>query len=95
MVTKRATPRKKTTPRKATVTGSTDLTDRAVMKVLEAQSSAVNSPMAIDPGVRRQLVASEAYFLAERRGFAAGNELEDWVTAEAVVDSRLQRMRVA
>ena len=51
--------------------------------------------MSIDPDVRRQLVAAEAYFLAERRGFAAGHELEDWVTAEAAVDSRLQQMRVA
>ncbi len=51
--------------------------------------------MGIDPDVRRQLVAAEAYFLAERRGFAAGHELEDWVTAEAAVDSRLQQMRVA
>jgi len=51
--------------------------------------------MSIDADVRRQLVAAEAYFLAERRGFAAGHELEDWVTAEAAVDSRLQQMRVA
>ena len=49
----------------------------------------------IDLGVRRQLVAVEAYLLAERRGFAAGRELEDWVAAEAVVDSRLLRMQVA
>jgi DUF2934 family protein len=41
-----------------------------------------------DLSVRRQLVAVEAYLLAERRGFAAGRELEDWVAAEALVDSR-------
>jgi hypothetical protein len=35
------------------------------------------------------MVAAEAYFLAERRGFIAGYELEDWVTAERVVESRL------
>jgi len=45
----------------------------------------------IDPDLRRQLVAAEAYYLAERRGFAAGNELEDWIAAEAAVDSRLQQ----
>jgi len=45
--------------------------------------------------IAKRLVAAEAYFLAERRGFAAGNELEDWVTAEAVVDSRLQQTQVA
>jgi hypothetical protein len=50
---------------------------------------------AVDPELRRQLVAAEAYFRAERRGFAAGSELEDWVAAEAAVDSRLQQMQVA
>jgi hypothetical protein len=64
------------------------------MMVLESEQSAV-AATSIDPRIRRQLVAAEAYFLAERRGFAAGNELEDWVTAEAVVDSRLQQMQVA
>jgi hypothetical protein len=69
MVTKRATPVKRTTKRKA-ATG-------------------------IDVDTRRRLVAAEAYFLAERRGFAAGNELGDWVVAEAAVDSRLQQTQVA
>jgi hypothetical protein len=95
MVTKRASPSKKTTRRKAAAAPATGLTDSAVMMVLESAPSAVAAPTSIDPGIRRQLVAAEAYFLAERRGFAAGNELEDWVTAEAVVDSRLQQMRVA
>jgi Protein of unknown function (DUF2934) len=49
----------------------------------------------IDPEVRRKLVAAEAYFLAERRGFTSGNELEDWVAAEAMVDSKLQQLQVA
>ena len=49
----------------------------------------------INPEVRHQLVAAEAYFRAERRGFAAGSELDDWVAAEAAVDSRLQQMQVA
>ncbi len=47
----------------------------------------------ITPNVRRQLVEAEAYFLAERRGFVAGHELEDWVAAEMAVDSRLQQMQ--
>jgi len=45
--------------------------------------------------VRRQLVAAEAYFLAERRGFAAGHELEDWIAAEAAVDLRCHKMQAA
>jgi hypothetical protein len=96
MVKKRVSPSKTTTKRKARppAAAAADLTDRAVMTVLESTQSAID-PASIDPNVRRQLVAAEAYFRAERRGFAAGNELEDWIAAEAAVDSRLQQMRVA
>jgi len=49
----------------------------------------------VDPDIRRQLVAREAYLFAERRGFAAGREIEDWVAAEALVDSRLMKIQAA
>jgi hypothetical protein len=35
---------------------------------------------------RQQQIAEAAYYLAERRGFAPGAELEDWLSAEAIVD---------
>ena len=35
------------------------------------------------------LIAQAAYFRAERRGFRAGPELEDWLAAEEEVDQRL------
>jgi DUF2934 family protein len=82
MVTKREPSGKKTTRRKAAAPA--DLTDNAAMGV-----------PGVDPDVRRQLVAAEAYFRAERRGFAAGNELDDWVAAEAAVDRRLQPTHAA
>lgn len=87
MVTKRVSPGKKTTKRKAA--GAAPELEGAVNAVLESAQSATAGSTHIDPGKRRQLVAAEAYFLAERRGFAGGNELEDWVTAERAVDSRL------
>ncbi len=94
MVTKRASPGKKTVKRKATA--APQLADNAVIVVLESEQSVrAVSKNGIDPDVRRQLVAAEAYFLAERRGFVAGHELEDWVAAEQVVDSRLQHVRAA
>ena len=31
------------------------------------------------------MIATAAYFLAERRGFEPGHELEDWLTAERQV----------
>jgi hypothetical protein len=73
------------TTQKATIS---ELTDSSVMAVLESKQPETKT---IDPEVRRRLVAAEAYFFAERRGFAAGNELEDWVAAEVVVDSRLKQ----
>jgi hypothetical protein len=74
------------------VTEAPELTDSVVIAVLESKQTVSTS---IDPDVRRQLVAAEAYFLAERRGFAAGHELEDWVAAEAAVDLRCHKMQVA
>jgi len=93
MVTKRESPVKKTTKRKA-ARAAPELTDSAAMVMLESAPSARRST-SIDPDVRRQLVAAEAYFRAERRGFAAGNELEDWVAADMAVDTRLQQSQVA
>jgi len=91
MVTKRVSPVKK--PRRKAV--ASELTDSSVMRVLESTESERPGVTAIEPEARRRLVAAEAYFLAERRGFAAGNEVADWVAAEAAVDSRLRQQQVA
>jgi DUF2934 family protein len=39
---------------------------------------------------RRNMIARAAYFRAERRNFAPGHELADWVAAEADVDRELE-----
>jgi len=36
---------------------------------------------------RQRMIAEAAYFLAERRGFASGSELDDWLEAESLVDA--------
>jgi len=38
---------------------------------------------------RRSLISEAAYFRAERRAFAPGHEVEDWLAAEAEVDALL------
>jgi hypothetical protein len=38
---------------------------------------------------RRAMIAEAAYLRAERRGFAPGFEVEDWLAAEAEVDALL------
>ncbi|HEY4214801.1 MAG TPA: DUF2934 domain-containing protein [Steroidobacteraceae bacterium] len=35
---------------------------------------------------RRERIAIAAYYLAERRGFAPGVEMEDWLAAEAALE---------
>jgi len=36
-----------------------------------------------DTCLQRQMIAEAAYFRAEQRGFASGNEMSDWLQAEA------------
>jgi Protein of unknown function (DUF2934) len=38
---------------------------------------------------RHRAIAVAAYFRAERRGFAAGGELADWLAAERDVDQQM------
>lgn len=40
---------------------------------------------------RERMIAIEAYYRAERRGFTPGHELEDWCEAEAEIDRRHAR----
>ena len=44
----------------------------------------------IVPEQRQDLIAQAAYFIAEKRGFAPGSELEDWLQAEAEIEACLK-----
>ena len=91
MATKRGSLEKQTPRRKAAGAAPT-IMESGVPAALESPRSAPSAPTGIEPEVRRQMVAIEAYFLAERRGFAIGYEVEDWLAAEAVVEARLAQM---
>lgn len=96
MATKPVSSAAKTVKRKPKAAVAPELTGGAVVAVLESQTASTHGVQpGIDPDERRQMVAKEAYYLAERRGFAAGRELEDWAAAEALVESLLQPPRVA
>lgn len=45
---------------------------------------------ALSPEQRRCYVEVAAYYMAERRGFNGGSEMEDWVAAEAEIDRLLR-----
>ena len=39
----------------------------------------------VSPHLRHLTIQTEAYFLAQRRGFLPGHELDDWLAAEELV----------
>jgi len=43
----------------------------------------------VEPEVRELMIAEAAYYIAERRGFEAGAELDDWLEAESEIDRLL------
>lgn len=50
-----------------------------------ARSNGASSRTRIGPTERRSLIAQAAFYRAERRGFAPGGELQDWLEAEAEI----------
>lgn len=49
-----------------------------------------SSAAAITPQARHELISVAAYLRAQARGFAPGNEAEDWLVAETEVDALLR-----
>ncbi len=39
---------------------------------------------------RRAMIAEAAYYMAERRGFESGHELEDWLLAESRFEAAIR-----
>jgi hypothetical protein len=76
----------KTPSKKATATPK--MTNRGVTvavkaKQVRAKKKRPIAPPSMSAQEQQMLVAQAAYFRAERRGFAPGGELQDWVEAEA------------
>lgn len=64
-------------------------TIKAAVPAKKVAASAAGQPGAIPvltPDQRRYYVEVSAYYIAERRGFHGGSEMDDWVQAEAEID---------
>lgn len=55
-----------------------------------APAPGASTRITVSEDARRGMIAEAAYLRAERRGFAAGSEEEDWLAAEAEVDALLR-----
>ncbi len=49
-------------------------------------SQEISEPEPAAADIRNHRIAEAAYYRAEARGFSSGNELEDWLEAEAEID---------
>lgn len=56
----------------------------------KAAESGASTGITVSADARRAMIAQAAYLRAERRGFAPGGEVEDWVAAETEVDALLK-----
>jgi len=68
-------------------------TPKAVKAALmrKAPVDATRSLLAASPEERYRHVSQAAYFRALRRGFTEGQEMDDWLEAEAEVDALLSK----
>jgi hypothetical protein len=87
--TKTVAPKAKAAP-KAAATSKAKLPSKAVARapVAKARTKKNQQPVsgpALNTEERNRLIAQAAYFRAEKRGFAPGFELQDWVEAETEV----------
>ncbi|MCX8085354.1 MAG: DUF2934 domain-containing protein [Rhodocyclaceae bacterium] len=73
-------------PAKTAVTKASGEKPAAKAKQAPAKAPAVT----LTPEQRRCYVEVAAYYIAERRGFHGGSELDDWLQAEAEIDRLLQ-----
>ncbi len=58
-------------------------------------SSAGHNASFTDSAEREAMIREAAYLRAERRGFAPGQELEDWLAAQAEIDGLLASSEAA
>lgn len=49
-----------------------------------------NSQTTLTPEERQQMMAVAAFYKAQQRGFAAGHEMDDWLSAEQEVKAPLE-----
>lgn len=81
---------KQTRRRSAAKTASVARTGNVRRRMDAPARAHASEHAAVTDEERHRMIASIAYFQAERRGFVPGGELEDWLQAEREVDELLR-----
>lgn len=66
------------------------VTRKSARKVPVGKAPAKKTVGPVSREERWQMIAEAAYYRAKARDFAAGDEVADWLAAEAEVDARLR-----
>ena len=75
-------------------TGEPPLADPKVPSVpLEEKPVSLHGLAEINPEQRIAMIREAAYYKAEKRGFAVGNDAQDWAEAEREIDELLAKAR--
>lgn len=73
----------------APVTKKAPVAKKAAPAVKEKVASKPAEKPVISPRERYEMIATRAYYRAEQRNFAPGNEEQDWYECEQIVDEML------
>ncbi len=54
------------------------------------KANSAATAVTVTEDVRRAMIAEAAYYHAEQRGFSVGDDVQDWLKAEAEIDALLR-----
>lgn len=54
--------------------------------IIAELASQVAADRPVDPATRQSMIAEAAYYCAEKRGFAPGHDVDDWLAAEVEIE---------
>ncbi len=61
--------------------------------IAKGQPKKMARKITVSPEERYHMIATAAYFLAERHGFNSCYAMKDWITAEAEIDAKLNAQK--
>ena len=85
---KKVAVKKKSVKKKVAVKKSA--TKKRVVKKRSAATKKVTNPQ-VSPRERYEMIATMAYYRAEKRNFEQGHDYQDWLECEEIVDKMLSK----
>ena len=71
--------------------GATSIPTEAVASSTAGNAVGVATIVQVSPRERYEMIATMAYYRAEKRNFEAGNDMADWLECESMVDQMLAK----